>query len=74
MKEDDVSMYRTNREEEVQLLKDLWCKTPVTCPKCGEATLEHLHKKAKKSDCEWKCPACGEIFRTIRMLKELPLE
>ena len=24
--------------------------------------------------CEWKCPACGEIFRTIRMLKELPLE
>ena len=67
-------MYMNNREEEVQLLKDLWCKKPATCPKCGEATLEHLHKKAKKSDCEWKCPACGEIFRTIRMLKELPLE
>ena len=74
MKEDDVPMYMNNREEEVQLLKDLWCKKPVTCPKCGEAILEHLHKKAKKSDCEWKCPACGEIFRTIRMLKELPLE
>ena len=74
MKEDDVSMYMNNREEEVQLLKDLWCKKPVTCPKCGEATLEYLHKKAKKSDCEWKCPACGEILRTIRMLKELPLE
>ena len=67
-------MYMNNREEEVQLLKDLWCIRPVTCPKCGEAILEHLHKKAKKSDCEWKCPACGEIFRTIRMLKELPLE
>ena len=67
-------MYMNNREEEVQLLKGLWCKKPVTCPKCGEAILEHLHKKAKKSDCEWKCPACGEIFRTIRMLKELPLE
>ena len=67
-------MYMNNREKEVQLLKDLWCKRPVTCPKCGEAILEHLHKKAKKSDCEWKCPACGEIFRTIRMLKELPLE
>ena len=67
-------MYMNNREEEVQLLNDLWCKKPVTCPKCGEATLEHLHKKAKKSDCEWKCPTCGEIFRTIRMLKELPLE
>ena len=67
-------MYMNNREKEVQLLKDLWCKRPVTCPKCGEAILEHLHKKAKKSDCEWKCPACGEIFRTVRMLKELPLE
>ena len=67
-------MYMNNRDEEVKLLKDLWCKKPVTCPKCGKAKLEHLHKKAKKSDCEWKCPACGEIFRTIRMLKELPLE
>ena len=67
-------MYMNNREKEVQLLKDLWCKRPVTCPKCGEAILEHLHKKAKKSDCEWKCPACGEIFRTVRMMKELPLE
>ena len=67
-------MYMNNREEEVQLLKDLCCKRPLTSPKCGEAILEHLHKKAKKSDCEWNCPACGESFRTIRMLKELPLE
>ena len=67
-------MYMNNRDDEVKLLKDLWCKKTVTCPKCGKATLEHLHKKAKKSDCEWKCPACGEIYRTIRMLKELPLE
>lgn len=65
-------MYTNSREEEVALLKKLWLKQPVTCPKCGGGTLEHLHKKAKKSDCEWKCPYCGEILRTIRMLKELP--
>ena len=46
----------------------------VTCPKCGGAELEHLHKKAKKSDTRWKCPACGEIYRTIRMLKSLSEE
>ena len=65
-------MYTESRESEVVLLKKLWTSQPVTCPKCGGATLESLHKKAKKSDCEWKCPACGNIYRTIRMLKELP--
>ena len=33
-----------------------------------------LDQKAKKSDFDWRCPACGEIYRTIRMLKELPIE
>ena len=46
----------------------------ITCPKCGNAQLELLHKKAKKSDFDWRCPACGEIYHTIRMLKELPIE
>ena len=46
----------------------------ITCPKCGNTQLEFLHKKAKKSDFDWRCPACGEIYRTIRMLKELPIE
>ena len=67
-------MYTESREEEVKLLKTLWRREAVTCPKCGGATLEHLHKKAKKSDCDWKCPGCGEIYRTINMLKELPNE
>lgn len=67
-------MYTASREEEVKLLKKLWTKEPVACPKCGGAQLEPLHKKAKKSGCDWKCPACGEIYRTIRMLKELPEE
>lgn len=65
-------MYTENRENEVKLLKDLWCGRTVKCPKCGQSELEHLHKKAKKSDCDWKCPACGEIYRTISMLKNLP--
>ena len=65
-------MYTGSRDEEVRLLKKLWSREPVTCPKCGRGTLEHLHKKAKKSDCDWKCPECGEIFRTINMLMDLP--
>ncbi len=67
-------MYTENRDTEVALLKKLWTSQSVNCPKCGSAVPEPLHKKAKKSNCEWKCPACGEIYRTIRMLKELPNE
>lgn len=67
-------MYFKTREEEVSFLKKLWAKEKVPCPVCGHEFLEHLHKKAKKSDTEWKCPACGEIFRTINMLMELPEE
>lgn len=65
-------MYTNSREEEVRLLKQLWIGQPTLCPRCGGAQLTHLHRKAKKSSCEWKCPACGEIYRTIRMLKQLP--
>ncbi len=67
-------MYMNSSDAEIRLLKKLWTSQPVTCPKCGGAQLEHLHKKAKKSDCDRKCPACGEIYRTIRMLKELQSE
>jgi len=64
-------MYTNSIEEEKKLLKRLWTEQPVQCPRCGKARLEFLHKKAKKSNCDWKCPACGEVYRTIRMLKEL---
>ena len=67
-------MYMNSSDAEVRLLKKLWTSQPVTCPKRGSAQLEHLHKKAKKSDCDWRCPACGEIYRTIKMLKELQSE
>ena len=53
-------------------MKKLWRGEKVVCPKCGKGTLTHLHRKAKKSDCDWKCPFCGEIYRTITMLKQLP--
>ena len=65
-------MYTNSREEEVALLKRLWTEQPTLCPKCGSAELTMLHRKAKKSNCDWKCPACGEIYRTIRMLQDLP--
>ncbi len=65
-------MYTNSRDEEVRFLKRLWSAQPTICPKCKSAELEYLHKKAKKSNCDWKYPACGEIYRTINMFKELP--
>ena len=67
-------MYFKTRGEEVSFLKKLWTNQKVPCPKCGHEFLEHLHKKAKKSNNDWQCPACGEIYRTIRMLLQLPEE
>ncbi len=67
-------MYHKTREEEVAFLKRLWREVPTVCPKCGKAELVFLHKKAKKSNCDWKCPACGEIYRTIGMMMDLPNE
>ena len=65
-------MYFKTRDEEVAFLKKLWSGEQIPCPKCGHEFLEHLHKKAKKSTNEWQCKNCGEIFRTINMLMELP--
>lgn len=67
-------MYFKTREEELRFMKRLWQEVPTVCPKCGGAELTHLHKKAKKSNNDWKCPACGEIYRTIGMLMDLPNE
>ena len=67
-------MYYPTRAEELAFLKRLWRAQPTVCPKCGAAELVHLHKKAKKSNNDWKCPACGELFRTIQMMMALPNE
>lgn len=67
-------MYTDSRDTELALMKKLWHGESVICPKCGEAQLVLLHKKAKKSNNDWQCPACGEIYRTINMLYDLPLK
>lgn len=58
------------RTEALAFLKRLWREQPAACPKCGE-TLEFMHKKAKKSNCEWKCPKCDTIYKTLRILDRL---
>ena len=61
-----------SREEGIRFLKRLWTEQPTLCPKCSAAELVFLHKKAKKSNCDWKCPACGEIYRTFNIFQDLP--
>ena len=58
------------RDEALVFLKRLWRGQAVPCPLCG-IELELLHKKAKKSDCDWQCRRCGKVFRTIALLDEL---
>ena len=59
-----------SRDEAVSFLKSLWTETPQFCPLCG-GKLDFLHKKAKKSNCDWICTVCGERYDTIKMLRQL---
>ena len=52
-------------DAEVRLLKKLWTSQPVTCPKCGSAQLEHLHKKAKK-----KATVTGDVLPAARYTEQ----
>ena len=63
-------MHMHSREEAVAFLKSLWREEPQPCPYCG-GTLDFLHKKAKKSNSDWICTACGVRFDTIKILNEL---
>ncbi len=60
----------TSREEALIFLKNLWSEAPMPCPLCG-GELDYLHKKAKKSNCDWKCLDCGHIYKTINILDTL---
>ena len=59
-----------SRDEAISFLKALWNQESVNCPICGNQ-LELLHKKAKKSDCDWQCMNCEKTFRTIHLLDEI---
>lgn len=58
------------RYEAIQFLKRLWNQENVGCPICG-SKLELLHKKAKMSDCDWRCNNCDKAFKTIHLLDEI---
>ena len=60
----------SNREDAIRFLKSLWNETPQPCPLC-DGKLDFLHKKAKKSNCDWICTVCGERYDTIKLLKQL---
>lgn len=68
IKLDDLKM--NSRSEVISFLKKLWNGESTQCPVCGNA-LELLHKKAKKSDCDWQCRHCGKVIRTLDILDEL---
>ena len=59
-----------SRSEVLAFLKKLWRGEAAACAVCGNM-LEPLHKKAKKSDCDWCCRNCDKAFRTIHLLDEL---
>lgn len=59
-----------SRDEVLQFLKKLWNQEKTNCPICGNE-LEFLHKKAKKSNCDWQCKSCNKVFKTIHLLDEL---
>jgi len=59
-----------NRDEAVNFLKSLITETPQPCPLCA-GKLNYFHKKAKKSNCDWICTACGERYDTIKILDAL---
>ena len=58
------------RSEALIFLKKLWRREKTACPVCGRE-LEPLHKKAKKSDCDWQCRNCDKTYKTIHLLDEL---
>ena len=59
-----------SRNDVLAFLKKLWRGESAPCPICGNV-LELLHKKAKKSDCDWQCRQCGKVIRTLDLLNEI---
>ncbi len=59
-----------SRQEALAFLKRLWRGEGAPCPLCGQALLP-LHKKATRSDCDWRCKGCDKTFKTIHLLDEI---
>lgn len=59
-----------SRDEVIRFLKRLWNQEKTNCPICSRE-LELLHKKAKKSNCDWQCKSCDKSFKTLYLLDEL---
>ncbi len=53
-------MHTESQETEAALLKAPRRGESVLFPKYKTGTLTHLHQKAKKCDCDEKCPCCGK--------------
>ena len=71
MEKEVLLKYKMNtRDDAVRFLKSMWSEKPQHCPLCG-GRLDFLHKKAKKSNCDWKCTECGERYDTIKILRQL---
>ena len=59
-----------SRAAAIAFLKKLWNSERTLCPICGNE-LEILHKKTKKSNCDWQCKSCDKTFKTLSLLNEL---
>ena len=71
MEKEVLAKFKMNsREEMIKFLKSLWAENPQPCPLCN-GKLDFLHKKAKKSNCDWTCKDCGQRYDTIKMLRQL---
>lgn len=64
-------MYKKTREDKVAFIKRLICGEKPLCPRCEKSHLEHFHKKAKKSNLDYVCPACNERYEVIKMMDTL---
>ena len=58
------------RNEALTFLRILWRQEKVSCLIFGNE-LELLHKKAKKSDCDWQCKNCNKTYKTMYLLDEI---
>lgn len=59
-----------SRNEALVFLRKLWRQEKTECPICGRE-LELLHKKSKKSECDWQCRECDKTYKTIHLLDEI---